>query len=231
MSGKKDSKTNPLFTLGAILGSVAAGETKIPDYIGGTKEETRNKYWQQNPIIVNAVDSIAKRYNLDTNVLLERLTQEGFVDAEINNINDAYFNKDYVNIKQRQYDVLNGNSYNGFEHFGLDFVPSMIEDGTVKPINEKYRVGATLNEQNQIVNPAFGLTTLDNIGLMAATLKGLRDTAKTHYKTASANQLDEYSNIYYNRGIGNGKKAVRNKVKGYKIPNRMRSLKLGGKNK
>lgn len=224
--GEKDN----LITLGAVLGKLAGGDV-IPSYIGGNKQESRNKYWQQNPIIVNAVDSIAKRYDLNTDLLLERLTQEGFVDEEIKAINKAYHDKKPINLAKRQKDVLNGQDYNGFAHFGLDYVPDLIYQDIVAPINEEFYTGEGINEQGQTVYPAFGNTVLDNMGLVAATLSGLRDEAKKHYKNATSSQLDEYANIFYNRGINAGRKSIKNNVKGYKIPTRMRSLKLGGKNK
>ena len=188
---------------------------KIPNYIGGTIEESRNKFWKEYPSVGNAVDSIANAYQINPDIIKYRLNHEGYVDSSITSNNISHTLKNY-------YPRDNGLKSNirvhsGFFNFGLDDVGTLIKEGKVKLINEKWHDGQSRNEKLRMVNSATGETDLDNIGMMAATLKYYRNEAKKDYPKASNKDLDRYSVIYYNRGQQGAKKFINAGGKGYNI--------------
>lgn len=176
-------------------------------YIGGTTKETREKYWQQAPIVRHAVDSIANRYGISPKILKERLSLEGFVDDNIRNNNN--------NIDASTYHVLHRPATAGeaFELFGLDDTATMIDEGKVKLKNEEFYTTHNINEEGRLVHTASGRTPLENMGIMAATLKYFRDKAKKDFPKASDKYLDKAASIYYNRGAAGGYKYLKNKKK------------------
>ena len=42
---------------------------KIPNYIGGPVEESRNKFWKEYPSVEHAVDSIANAYQINPDIV------------------------------------------------------------------------------------------------------------------------------------------------------------------
>ena len=188
---------------------------KIPNYIGGTIEESRNKFWKEYPSVEHAVDSIANAYQINPDIIKYRLNHEGYVDSSItsNNINHTLkiYHPKNNDLKS------NINTHSGFFSFGLDDVGTLIKEGKIKLINEKWYDGQNKNEKNRSVNSAVGETDLDNIGIMTATLKYYRDQAKKDYPKASNEDLDRYSVIYYNRGQQGAKKFINAGGKGYNI--------------
>lgn len=177
------------------------------DYIGGTTKETREKYWKQAPIVRHAVDSIANEYGINPNILKERLSLEGFVDDNIRN------NNNYIDASTYHALHRNSSSNEGFGLFGLDDVGTMIDQKKVKLINEKFYTIDNYNEKGRSVQSVTGHTPLDNIGIMAATLKYFRDEAKKDFPNASSKYLDKAASIYYNRGAAGGYKYLKNKKK------------------
>ena len=198
---------------------------KIPlSYIGSTPNKARAEFWRQEPVMQHAVDSIAKRYRIDSDALKYRLNREGFVDSEINSRNNAL--KHNENIK-RGYDLLNGEIYNsGAQYFGLDDAGSLITDKKVNLINENWYDEDFDNEKGRHTHAVTGKTTADNIGISAATLKYFTDTAKKDNPNISAYDANRYGLAYYNRGVAGGRKWVKSGAKGY---NYKRSLEEGGK--
>lgn len=176
-------------------------------YIGGTRNEAREKYWQQAPIVRHAVDSIANEYGINPKILKERLSLEGFVDDNIRN-NNNYIDASTYNALHR-----NSSSNDGFNLFGLDDVGTLIDQGKVKLINENFYTTDNVNEKGRRVNSVTGHTTLDNMGIMAATLKYFRNEAKKDFPKASDSYLDKAASIYYNRGAAGGYKYLKNKKK------------------
>lgn len=176
-------------------------------YIGGTKEESRKTYWEQSPIVSHAVDSIANEYGINPNILKERLSLEGFVDKNIR--------KNNIGINSSNYESLHRPTTPGeaFKSFGLDDAATMIDKGKVKLINETFYTTDNINEKGRVVHTANGHTPLENIGIMAATLKYFRDEAKKDFPNASNKYLDKAASIYYNRGAAGGYKYLKNKKK------------------
>lgn len=196
---------------------------RIPaTYIGGDINKSRAEFWRQEPVILHAVDSIANRYGIDSSALKDRLDKEGFVDNQIRVRNNPNL------VSYRGYDLLHTmNTISGIEHFGLDDVATLIEQGKVKPINEKWWDVSFTNEKGRQTHGAHGNTVADNIGLMAATLKYFTDEARKDNPNLSDYDANRYGLAYYNRGVSGGRKWVNNGAKGY---NYKRSLEKGGNN-
>ena len=197
---------------------------KIPlSYIGGTPNQARAKFWRQEPVMQHAVDSIARRYGIESDVLKYRLNTEGFIDDQISYRNYA-LKRNYIN--PRGYDILNSDTSSGIS-FGLDDARDYILSGKVKLINENWEAADDFkNEQGRITHPVNGLTTADNIGITAAHLKYFKNQARKDFPKASDADLNRYSLAYYNRGKDRGKKWVNSGAKGYDYK---RSLEEGGK--
>ena len=182
--------------------------------IGGSTAEARSKYWSQEPVMSHAVDSIAKRYNIDPMSLRYRLDREGFTDDQINRRNHQIKSGNKVT---RGYELLNEESSGG-TILGLDDARDYIDSGKVKPINESWFDARDFkNEQGRITHPVNPDTNKDAIGIVAAHLKYFKDSAKEDFPNSSEYDLNRYSNAYYNRGRGGGRRWVKSGAKGYKF--------------
>ena len=183
-------------------------------YIGGKPSEARSKYWEQAPIMRHATDSIARVYGINPSILRNRLDREGYTDDAIYNHNWSVKagkeDRDYSN-----YSILNEMSSfkEGTSKYGLDDVFTYIKQGNVVPIKTNYFDYNFTNEKGRTTNAVTGETTVDNISLMAATLKYFRDKAAQDFPGASRIFLDEAAGIYFNRGAVGGKKYLKNKKK------------------
>lgn len=195
---------------------------RIPaTYIGGDANKARATFWKQEPVMQHAVDSIANRYGVDTNALKYRLDKEGFVDNQIKVRNNPDFES------YRGYDLLHTmNTISGVEHFGLDDVATLIEQGKVKPINEEWWDVDFTNEKGRQTHGAHGKTVADNIGLMAATLKYFKDEARKDNPNLSDYDANRYGLAYYNRGVSGGREWANSEAKGYDYKNN--KFKKGG---
>ncbi|MBO7693028.1 MAG: hypothetical protein J6Y28_09635 [Acholeplasmatales bacterium] len=187
-------------------------EVRGLSYIGGNKKETHDTFWKKFPKISAAVDSVANAYNINVETLKNRLNHEGFVDTVIEDNNRAYLEPEYYN-KYPEDSILNSQSAiyldDGFQKFGLDYTHGLIQEGKVKPINEKYETSPTdYNEMGVQVPAAHGLTNLDNIGLVAATLQYTRALAKKNHPNLKGKHLDEASIAYYNLSPAGAKKMI-----------------------
>lgn len=182
-------------------------------YIGGTTQQVRDAYWEQAPIMRHATDSIANRYGINPKILRNRLNHEGFTDTMIK-MHNASVTGGYKDDRDSEtYFTLNRPSLNGFAQYGLDDVYNYITDGSVKPINENWYDGTATNEKGRTVRFASGERNKDSMGLVAATLKAMRDKAAKDFPGASRQFLDEAAGVYYNRGMTGGKNYMRKKKK------------------
>lgn len=190
-------------------------------YIGGkTRKETWDKYWDSDPVMKHATDSVAARYGISPKSLRNRLNNEGFTEAVIKHNNALIQNNPTSLFLDRGYSLLNAkNAYNGFKHFGLDDMYDYINNGTVKLINENWNDEWNKNEQGRRVHSANGLTVADNIGITAAALKGFKNIASKDFPGTSDYDLDRYSNAYFNRGMGGGRSWVKRGANGYEFKN------------
>lgn len=189
------------------------------NYIGGNKQEVRNKYWEQAPIMNHVIDSISNIYNLNPNVLKHRLNEEGFTDnaiAEHNkNVKNKTNNRNSSNYsKLHQINSLDFSDEHTQDLYGLDDGFYYIERGDVVPTKEtNYNDHYFTNKFGRKTHAVHGKTVNDNFNLTAATLKFMRDKASKDFPNASRIFLDEAAGIYYNRGITGGKKYMKNKKK------------------
>lgn len=179
-------------------------------YNGGTQEQVRRRYWQEEPVMRHAVDSIAGRYGINPMLLANRLEHEGFVDHQVQDRNKLIKRKQPQGIA-RGYEILNDAPGRGtaFKSFGLDDSATYIDNGTVRLINERWSAEDNRQEGGRKVRTANGETIADNIGIQAATLKAFREQAARDFPNATSSQLDSYAAAYYNRGPAGGRKFVK----------------------
>lgn len=209
--------------MGALVG--VAPFVKRKSYIGGTPKQARQTYWDTDNEMYLLTDSVARSYNIAPELLRARMDAEGYTDARIKAINEDVKNNTNRALLGENLFRSPAMPYVAGEEFGLDDVATYINDGKVQLINENWGDGQFLNEKGRWTNMAMGHNYSDNIGIMAATLKGMRDQAKKDFPNASESDLDRYAQAYYNRGFTGGKKYAQNKGKGYKV---RRTLETGG---
>lgn len=181
----------------------AKGNKITRDYIGGTQKQTRDKYWEQAPVVAHAADSIANRYGISKDLLRHRLNHEGYTDTAIQEHNDLADTHSYKFLS-------NPTWVSGFGLFGLDDTGTFIQEGKVKPINENWIYKKANNEHDRELNSVSGETIKDNMGLMAGTLKYLRSRAEELHPEFNDQQLDWYTNMMYNRGQAGAKNYYKN---------------------
>ena len=218
----------PLSELREIIENIKYNKKHNIRYIGGTRQETWNKLWNKRRRLSNAVDSIAGRYGIDSDVLKYRLNHEGFTDNLIQDNNDVY-RAPYIYRYTSDEDLLNEDALSGFNSFGLDDAADYIDSGKVKLINEQWNSGTGHNEKGRKTNSAEGLTTRDNIGIVAAHLKYFKDLAKTKHPNYSSDELNRASLIYYNRGETGGEKYINSSSNNPNEYNYKRRLESAGK--
>ena len=210
--------------LGVLVG--AAPFIRKRGYIGGTPAQARQAYWNIDNEMYMLTDSVARTYGIAPELLRARMDREGYTDARIKELNDDYLHKtNKALLGEKLFNSMAIPAVAGSE-FGLDDVATYINDGRVQLINENWGDGQFRNEKGRWTNMAMGHNYSDNIGIMAATLKAMRDQAKKDFPKASEADLDRYAGAYYNRGFTGGKQYAKAGGKGYKVK---RSLEEGGK--
>ena len=189
-------------------------------YNGGTTEQTRNRYWQEEPVMQHAVDSVARAYNINPDLLKNRMNHEGFVDAQIKDRNSLVKKKQPQGIS-RGYEILHEPSERGagLTQFGTDDGATYINTGQARLINERWTDENNTNEKGRSIHSSNGLTVVDNMGIQASLLKMYRDQAMKDFPGRTAAEYDEMAAAYYNRGRGGGRKYVKSgkKDKRYSI--------------
>lgn len=178
-------------------------------YIGGTTEEARRNYWEQAPQLRHYVDSTAKANNIPKELLYNRLNAEGFTDQSTAMNNEYYkYNNRFASTKAR-FDKVDRGTWNdkrkkliseAFLAFGLDNGAHYINNGTAKLHGEQWKPEPNINEQERNVLTSAGRTTGDNIGIMAATLRGFYNKAQQDRPNNTPEQNFIRANAYYNRG-------------------------------
>lgn len=193
----------------------------VPNYIGGSKNEVRVKYFKQNPDLINYIKQISNIYGISPELLANRLAHEGFIDEKIKYNNWAIRVPQFYNLKGLQniyyWDRPTGYigaKASGFGQFGLDFTGDLIRKGKIKLLNnEQYDIGEGLtyvNEHGVPVISAEGKSVRDNISLMGAQLRYNFEQASKDFPEADKQDLNRYASIYYNRGDSNGRKYIQN---------------------
>lgn len=179
-------------------------------YNGGTTEQTRRKYWQEEPVMRHAVDSVAGRYGINPMLLANRMEWEGFVDNQIKDRNSLIKRKQPQGIA-RGYEILHDapGIEQGYNEFGTDDSKTYINKRQARLINERWSPYKRPNDNGRVVQNAAGLTTVDNMGIQASLLKMFRDQAKKDFPGKSEAEYDSMAAAYYNRGRGGGRNYVK----------------------
>lgn len=182
--------------------SARAGTGAKKRYIGGTTNQARQKYFDQNKEFTDSVKTIAKRYNINPNLLASRMAKEGPIDRLI-----QYHNQN------QGYDIyhLDGASGNGME-WGLDDSYTDIKNGMeIKEpwVKERLRRDEAINEKGRKVYPVMFDRWSDGVSVTAAELKMRRDYLQKKFPYLSDSQLDRMSSAAFNQGIY----GVSNKIK------------------
>lgn len=191
------------------------------DYIGGTPDEARDKFWKRDAPLRHATDSIANAYHLNPHSFRYRLSHEGFVDAVINGRNgNDYIRYDGTIIPTGSmprntffgYNLLHTDRLAGMHLFGLDNVGGEIDSGKLKIKGEKYKTVERDFDGHKGVLHAEGATVADDMGMVAAKLIDCRNQVLEDFPGISDHLADMYSNIYYQRGRFGGRNYIKNKM-------------------
>ena len=195
--------------------SAVIANRKNLDYIGGTEEESIRKMINKMPETMKEITSIAKQYNINPNVLIHRLGQEGAINDFIKDYNYNYNKEQQSNIDSSFFEE----SYNGFKSFGLDHTGSLLKQGKVKlkhPI-DWWDFDAE-NENGIKVNAATSDNNYGNVILQAATMEYIKNELLKR-KDIPKEDIDMYTNAAYNLGLNHKDLKETNWIKrNYTVP-------------
>lgn len=132
---------------------------------------------------------------------------QGMYQRCLNNID---FGKQWLDYDKGNTSWLDLES-NGFWDFGLDTVADRINSGQIQLLNnESWEDTYEVNEKHEKVHAANGITNRDSIGIQAAMLKAMRESAQKDNPNADDETLDRMAMVYYNRGEGGARSYLRN---------------------
>lgn len=166
-------------------------------YIGGTTNGARQKYFDTDKEFTDSVKVIAKRYNINPNLLASRMAKEGPIDRAIN-----YYNK------------TNGEFARGEVHgmdWGLDDTGNNLNEGivTLKEPYLDYYTEEFFNEKDRKVKSVYSPDWNFGISATAAELKYRRDEMKKRFPNLSDEQLDAAASAAFNRGMYGATKYIK----------------------
>lgn len=172
-------------------GSYAENGSKR-EFIGGTPNESRIKYYKKDKQLTETINAIANEYGVDNELLLHRIAKEGLIDKLINyNNNAVFYNDDFIK---------SGINYDGdlepFNVLGLDDTYDNYEKYKLNrniPIIKTYAV----NEKGREVNTIITKNITDAIELMAADL----NYRKERLISNGVKPTNSLISASYNRGI------------------------------
>lgn len=112
-------------------------------YIGGSTNEARQKYFDTDKELTDSVKVIAKRYNINPNLLASRMAKEGPIDKAIN-----YYNDTNGKFDRRE---VHGSDW------GLDDTGNNLNEGiiTLKEPYLNYYDEEFFNEKDRKVNSVY----------------------------------------------------------------------------
>ena len=180
-------------------------------HIGGSTKQARETVWNTDQVLKNAVDSIANEYQLKDGLLQHRLNEEGFTDKTIRLYNNAKNQSLYTGENL----LNNKTDFSGVGDFGLDDAGTMILNNQMQLKGERWWDEEGENEQGRITHGAVGDTVRDTIGIQASALKYFSDQVKKDYPNLSDYDNARYTQAYYQRGVGGGRKWAKAGAKGY----------------
>lgn len=166
-------------------------------YIGGNTNEARQKYFDTDKEFTDSVKVIAKRYNINPNLLASRMAKEGPIDKAIN-----YYNNTNGEFDRRE---VHGRDW------GLDDTGNNLNEGiiTLKEPYLNYYDEEFFNEKDRKVNSVYSPDWNFGISATAAELKYRRDEMKKRFPNLSDEQLDAAASAAFNRGIYGATKYIK----------------------
>lgn len=166
-------------------------------YIGGSTNEARQKYFDTDKEFTDSVKVIAKRYNINPNLLASRMAKEGPIDKAIN-----YYNDTNGKFDRRE---VHGSDW-GLDDTGNDLNEGII---TLKEPYLNYYDEEFFNEKDRKVNSVYSPNWNFGISATAAELKYRRDEMKKRFPNLSDEQLDAAASAAFNRGIYGATKYIK----------------------
>lgn len=166
-------------------------------YIGGNTNEARQKYFDTDKEFTDSVKVIAKRYNINPNLLASRMAKEGPIDRAIN-----YYNNTNGEFDRREVHGMD---------WGLDDTGDNLNEGiiTLKEPYLNYYDEEFFNEKNRKVNSVYSPDWNFGISATAAELKYRRDEMKKRFPNLSDEQLDAAASAAFNRGMYGATKYIK----------------------
>lgn len=166
-------------------------------YIGGSTNEARQKYFDTDKELTDSVKVIAKRYNINPNLLASRMAKEGPIDKAIN-----YYNDTNGKFDRREVHGID---------WGLDDTGNNLNEGiiTLKEPYLNYYDEEFFNEKDRKVNSVYSPNWNFGISATAAELEYRRNEMKKRFPNLSDEQLDAAASAAYNRGIYGATKYIK----------------------
>jgi len=166
-------------------------------YIGGSTNEARQKYFDTDKELTDSVKVIAKRYNINPNLLASRMAKEGPIDKAIN-----YYNDTNGKFDRREVHGLD---------WGLDDTGDNLNEGiiTLKEPYLSYYDEEFFNEKGRKVNSVYSPNWNFGISATAAELEYRRNEMKKRFPNLSDEQLDAAASAAFNRGMYGATKYIK----------------------
>lgn len=166
-------------------------------YIGGNTNEARQKYFDTDKEFTDSVKVIAKRYNINPNLLASRMAKEGPIDKAIN-----YYNNTNGEFDRRE---VHGRDW------GLDDTGNNLNEGiiTLKEPYLNYYDEEFFNKKDRKVNSIYSPNWNFGISATAAELEYRRNEMKKRFPNLSDEQLDAAASAAFNRGIYGATKYIK----------------------
>lgn len=166
-------------------------------YIGGNTNEARQKYFDTDKEFTDSVKVIAKRYNINPNLLASRMAKEGPIDKAIN-----YYNNTNGEFDRRE---VHGSDW------GLDDTGNNLNEGiiTLKEPYLSYYDEEFFNEKGREVNSVYSPNWNFGISATAAELEYRRNEMKKRFPNLSDEQLDAAASAAFNRGMYGATKYIK----------------------
>lgn len=166
-------------------------------YIGGSTNEARQKYFDTDKELTDSVKVIAKRYNINPNLLASRMAKEGPIDKAIN-----YYNDTNGKFDRRE---VHGSDW------GLDDTGNNLNEGiiTLKEPYLSYYDEEFFNEKGREVNSVYSPNWNFGISATAAELEYRRNEIKKRFPNLSDEQLDAAASAAFNRGMYGATKYIK----------------------
>lgn len=166
-------------------------------YIGGSTNEARQKYFDTDKELTDSVKVIAKRYNINSNLLASRMAKEGPIDKAIN-----YYNDTNGKFDRRE---VHGSDW------GLDDTGNNLNEGiiTLKEPYLSYYDEEFFNEKGREVNSVYSPNWNFGISATAAELEYRRNEMKKRFPNLSDEQLDAAASAAFNRGMYGATKYIK----------------------